>query len=424
VTALDLPSRRGRATPGSREFLLIVATCMGMSAISIDLLLPAFPDMREDFGLAVGSTDVSRVITGYFLGLALGQLLYGPLSDRYGRKPMLYAGMAVFLVGAVGSVAQGSLAGMVACRFVWGFGAAAPRSLAVAVVRDTFEGERMARTMSLIMAIFILVPVFAPTVGAAILAVAPWRAVLWLQVGVAVALVLWSTRLPETLAPEDRRSVSPRSLGEAAVAVVRSRQTVAFGLAVLAIFGMMTSYIGTIEVVVDEVFGQADRFPLIFGALACMLAVGSLFAARVVGRLGLPLLLRLGAAYLLATTIGLALLAAATDGEPPLWAFCVVLAFVLTGVSVLAPSCNTAAMTPLGHVAGMGSAILGTVATAGGAVLGTLTDGAFDGTVGPFAYHVLVYSAVVAAAVFLLAGRPAAAPLDPTDVVGEPLASA
>ena len=381
--------------------------CMGMSAVSIDLLLPAFADMRADFGLAVGDTAVSRVITGYFLGLAVGQLFYGPLSDRYGRKPMLYAGMAVLLAGAVASTMQSSLLGFVVCRFAWGLGAAAPRSLAIAMVRDTFEGDRMARTMSLIMATFILVPIFAPAIGAGILALGPWRVVLWAQVGIAAVLTVWIGRLPETLHERDRRSVSPRALVEAAGAVVRSRQTVAFGLAVTALFGIMTSYIGTSEIVIDEVFGQADLFPLLFGVLACTLAVGSLLSARVVVRIGLARLVRLGAAYLVVTAAALALLSVATDGSPPLWAFCVALAVALPAVTALVPNCNTAAMAPLAHVAGMGAAVLGTITTAGGALLGTLTDSAFDGTVRPFALHVLLYAAIAAGAI-LAVGRPRA----------------
>ena len=392
--------------PGSKEFLAIVTTCMGTSALSIDLLLPAFPDMRADFGLAAGATEVSRVITAYFLGLAVGQLFYGPLSDRYGRKKMLFAGMAVFLVGAVASVAQTSLAGMVVCRFVWGLGAAAPRSLAIAMIRDTFDGNRMARTMSLIMTAFVLVPVFAPAVGSAVLAVAPWRAVLWLQVLIAVGLTLWITRLPETLHPNARRSVSPRALLAAAGAVSRSRQTVAFGLAITAIFGIMTSYIGTSEVVIDEVFGEAGRFPLIFGLLASTLAVGSLLSARVVMRIGLERLVTLGSMYLLATAAVLALVAWTTSGGPSLLVFCVVLALLLPSISVLVPSCNTAAMAPLGHVAGMGSAVLGTLTTAGGALLGTSTDAAFDGTIRPFAYHVLAYAAIAAGVILLVARSP------------------
>jgi DHA1 family bicyclomycin/chloramphenicol resistance-like MFS transporter len=287
-------------------------------------------------------------------------------------------------------------------RVLWGFGAAAPRSLAIAMVRDSFEGPRMARTMSFVMTAFILVPVFAPAAGSAVLAVAPWRGVLWVQVTAAVALGLWATRLPETLHPDDRRRVGPRALLATARAVLRTRQTVVFGLAITAIFGILTSYIGTSEVIVDEVFGEADRFPLIFGVLAATMAFGTLASARLVVDIGLGALLRAGAAYLLVTAAALGLLAHATDGRPSLWAFGIAMAFLLPAVAVVIPSCNAAAMAPLGHYAGMGAALLGTVTTAGGALLGTLTDGAFDGTVVPFADHVLAYSAVAAGTILLL----------------------
>ena len=410
MVAVEAPAR-ARAAPGGREFLAIVTLCMAMSAVSIDLLLPAFADMRADFDLAPGDTAVSRVITGYFLGLAVGQLFYGPLSDCFGRKPMLYVGMAVLLAGAVASTVQSSLFGFVVCRFVWGLGAAAPRSLAIAMVRDTSEGDRMARTMSLIMATFILVPIFAPAVGSVILALGPWRIVVWAQVAIAAGLTVWLTRLPETLHEGDRRSVSPRALAAAAGAVARSRQTVAFGVAVTALFGIMTSYIGTSEIVIDAVFGQADLFPVIFGVVACTLAAGSLLSARTVVRIGLARVVRLGAAYLVVTAAVLLVLVVASDGAPPLWAFLLALAVVLPAVTGLVPNCNTAAMAPLGHIAGMGAAVLGTVTTAGGALLGTLTDAAYDGTVTPFAVHVLVYG-VVAALAILAVGRPRAQAVD------------
>jgi DHA1 family bicyclomycin/chloramphenicol resistance-like MFS transporter len=377
---------------------------MGMAALSIDMLLPAFPEMRADLGLAPGSTDISRVITTFFFGIAVGQLVYGPLSDRYGRKPMLYAGLGVFVAGGVASALAPSLGALGVARFVWGLGAAAPRSLAIAMVRDSFEGPQMARTMSFVMTAFLLVPVFAPAVGSAVLAVGPWHLVVWAQVAAAVGLGLWATRLPETLHADDRRRVGPRSLLATAGAVLRTRQTLVYGLAITCIFGLLTSYIGSAEVIIDEVFGEGDRFSLIFGALAATMAIGTLASARLVVDLGLDRLLRLGAVYLVLTAVVLAAVALVTDGAPSLWAFGAAMALLLPAIAVVIPSCNAAAMAPLGHYAGMGAAILGTATTAGGALLGTLTDQAFDGTVTPFALHVLVYSVVAAGTILLLGG--------------------
>jgi DHA1 family bicyclomycin/chloramphenicol resistance-like MFS transporter len=400
VTAAARAGRAAGVVAGSREFLAIIASCMAMAALSIDVLLPAFPEIRAEFGLAEDSTAVAGLITAFFFGLAVGQLFYGPLSDRFGRKPLLFAGLAVYIVGAVAATVAPTLAATIACRFVWGLGAAAPRSLALAMVRDTYEGERMARAMSHVMATFILVPVFAPSIGAAFMWVFPWRVVFWLPVIAASGLAVWALRLPETLAPERRRSVSPAALAAAARTVFSTRQTIAFGLAATALFGVMSSYIAGFEVIVEDVYDQGDRFPVIFGVLAITFGVGSLLSAWLVMRLGLHRLLRAVIAYDLTAATVLVIVVVATGGEPPLWLFCVLLAFMLPGVTALFPNVNTAAMAPVPHVAGMAAAVLGTLATGGGALLGAVVDRTFDGTAQPFAIGALVYISI--AAVFIL----------------------
>ncbi|MFT3851815.1 MAG: multidrug effflux MFS transporter [Ilumatobacteraceae bacterium] len=416
-------TRSRPAVPGTREFVAIVAGCVAMAALSIDLLLPAFSDIRTEFGLGPDSTDPAKLITSFFLGLALGQLAYGPLSDRYGRKPLLYSGLVVYVVGALGAVLAPSFGALVACRFVWGLGAAAPRSLAIAMVRDSSEGEHMARTMSHVMATFIMVPVFAPALGAAGIAVAPWRVVFWIPIVAAIAVALWSIRLPETLPADRRRSVSPRALLEAFRAVVTTRETLAFGLAVTALFGIMTGFVGGAEIIFKEVYGQEQLFPLLFGLVACMLGVGNVVAGRLVMSVGLARLVRLGAGYVVVAGAGFTALILATDGEPPLWAFVVALALFLPGAMSLVPSCNTAAMAPVPHVAGMAAAVLGTLSTAGGAILGALIDSAFDGTVRPFALRTLIYAVVAAFAILVLA-RPVSPKADPRWADDEPVAVA
>jgi DHA1 family bicyclomycin/chloramphenicol resistance-like MFS transporter len=403
VPDLDAPSAAvhpRRARPGSKEFLGLVALCMAMAAMSIDLLLPGFPEMRAAFGLPEGATEISRVITAFFVGLGLGQLVYGPLSDRFGRKPVLYVGIAVYVAGAFASTRAGSLGTFVACRVVWGFGAACPRSLALAILRDTFEGDRMARVMSNVMATFILVPIVAPSVGSGLIALGDWHLTLWVPIAVAVVLVTWiALRLPETLPVERRRSVAPSALLAAARAVVRNRQTMAFCVASTFLFGIMTSYVGSTQVIVDEVFGEKDLFPIIFGVLAIGLAFGSLLSGRLVTRVGLARLVRFGALYAVGTTTLLAVVGVTTDGHPPLWLFLAASALMLPSVTALVPNTNTAAMAPLGHVAGMAAAIIGTISTIVGALLGSLVDSAYDGSVRPFTIGALAFAIVACAAV-------------------------
>ena len=397
------PARRA----GDRELLALIAGCMGMAAVGIDLLLPAFGDMRRAFGLAPDATEVTRLITAFFVGLALGQFVYGPLSDRFGRKPMLFAGLGLYCVSAVVASFAPSLGVLVAVRFVWGLGAAGPRSLAVAMVRDRYEGEQMARTMSMVMAIFITVPVVAPAVGAGVMALFGWRSVFWFQFLLAASLTVWAAlRLPETLPVERRRAVHPRALSEALATVLRTRQSIAFGLAVLFLFGVLSSYIGSSEIIIDDVFGQGDAFPFLFGALAVVMGVGSLLNARLVVRFGVQRFVRVVVVGAMAGTGTFALVAWLTDGRPPLPVFLLLTAMLLLGNSMLVPNANTLAMQPVPHVAGMAAAVIGALGTGGGALVGSVIDASFDGTVRAFAFGAFACTVAAAFCMFVVAGRP------------------
>ncbi len=365
--------------PDGREVLAITALCMAMAAMSIDLLLPAFPEMREAFGLAPGATEISRVLTGFFVGLGVGSLVFGPLSDRFGRKPILHAGIAVYIVGALGSTRVGSLNAFALCRFVWGLGAACPRSLALSILRDVFEGDRMARAMSNVMATFLVVPIVAPSFGSVLLLV-DWHLTIWVAVAVAVVLTVWvATRLPETLPVEERLSLAPSALWSAAGAVVRNRQTMAFTASSTFLIGIITAYVDSTQLIIDEVFGQADLFPVLFGV------------------------------------------SVTTGGHPPLWMYLATTAVMLPAVASLGPNTNTAATTPLGDVAGMAAAIITTISTAGGALLGSIIDSAYDGSVRPFTIGALAFAAAACAAVWL-AGPPQAHVPDELIAKGEGIA--
>jgi DHA1 family bicyclomycin/chloramphenicol resistance-like MFS transporter len=168
---------RAKLVPGSRWFILALAMCMAVTALAVDTALPAFPDIRESLGLSADAVSVTRLITYYLLGNSLGLLPAGLMADRFGRKPVIWGGLALYVAGAVGTILAPSLTVMCIARFVWGLGSAGPRVAATAMVRDAYSGEEMAKQMSFIMAIFILVPTFAPLLASGILLVGPWQAV-------------------------------------------------------------------------------------------------------------------------------------------------------------------------------------------------------------------------------------------------------
>ena len=390
---------------GRREFVGIVAACQAMAASSIDMMLPAFKKIRADFDLPPDSPRVAWIVTAFFLGIAVGQLIYGPLSDRFGRKPMLYLGLTIMMASAAAAAVAPSLQAIFVCRVLWGFGAAAPRSLAIAMVRDRFGAEQMARTMGFVMATFMVVPVFAPSLGALLIRLGPWRIVFWVPFVFAAGLMLWLRRLPETLPPERRRGVRPSDMLDALRIVVRTRATVAYGLAACCLFGTMAIFIGNLEVIINDVYNYDDEFPLIFGGLGIVLAIGSLVSARVVMDVGLQRLVRWAATLFVVVNTGFLIVTLATDGRPAFWVLCGFIACMLLGISVLNANTNTAAMAPVPHVAGMAAAMLGATATAVGALLAAIVNAAFDNSVRPFAIGVFSFAVVAAFCVLVLAPR-------------------
>ena len=386
-----------------RYFVLALAGFMGMAAISIDILLPAFPAIRKAFDLPSDSTRVSLLITSFFFGMASGQLFYGPASDKYGRKRPMMIGLVIFVFAGIGTVLSTSLAMMIAWRFLWGFGAAGPRSLTLAMVRDTSVGDSMAKTMSVIMSIFVVIPIVGPVLASGILKIGSWHLVFWLPIGFAVWMLFVLTRMPETLPESKRRDVGPAALWDAVKVVFRNRITVGCGLAVVFYFGIMSSYIGGAEVIFDDVYGQGARFPLIFGVVAICFGAASFLNARIVGRFGLARVLRVGSLTGLALAAVMSALVLGFDGKPPLLLLILSMSMTLPVISGMTPNCNSAAMSPVPHVAGMATALLGTAGTAGGAIFGAISNRAFDGSSTPFALYAFGFAALAAASIHFIA---------------------
>jgi DHA1 family bicyclomycin/chloramphenicol resistance-like MFS transporter len=404
IDPVPVTSPTGRRELGRREFAVMLAMTMAMTALAIDIMLPAFADIRAVVGLPADSPDVAQLVTAFFLGLALAGVPAGLLADRFGRKPVLHVGLVLYALGAVGTLLAPSLGWMLAARFCWGLGAAGPRVVAIAIVRDRYRGTAMARVMSTVMAMFILVPVIAPSIGALLLRLGPWQLVFGFCAVAATALNVWAMRLPETLRPEHRRPLRLGPIVEGAAVVVRTRQTVLLGLAMTATMAAFMSYLASAELIIDETFGLGDHFALIFGVIAAGMGVATFTNGRIVGGLGMWRVLQGGLATYTLLSVAVLTVAVATDGRPSAALFLPLLAVLLANHSLLIPNINSAAMEPVGAVAGTAAALLGAVTTLGGSLIGARVDQAFDGTIRPLAVAFVV-SATVASACFAGARR-------------------
>jgi DHA1 family bicyclomycin/chloramphenicol resistance-like MFS transporter len=337
------------------------------------------------------------VVVCYMLGFGSTQLLWGPLADRFGRKPILAAGVALYAAFALLCGIAASFTLLIAGRVAMGASAAVTRVLVVAMVRDLFEAEAMARVMSLVFMVFMLVPVLAPNLGQAILLVAPWRAIFIVLAVYAAAMLAWSwVRLPETLHPEYRRSLNWREIAGAAAESIREPQSRGYTLALTVTFGALVAYISSIQQIVFDVFGAGHRIGLVFAAVAIPMAIGSWANSRLVGRFGLRRVGHLGAAGFMAVSLIHA--GIAVGGGETLALFILLQGLAMGCFAFTSSNLGTLAMEHKGPIAGTASSVQGVAGTIGGALIGFVIGQAFDGTARPF----LIGVAACATLAFLL----------------------
>ena len=381
-TTLEIPT--GKAKPGSTEFRLMLSLSMALGALAIDLMLPAFPEIRVDLGLAKGSPAVAGLVTFFLFGMALGQIPAGLLTDRFGRRVVLQSALGAIVVSSIVAGLAPSLPVMLAVRLVWGMCSGAVRVVIMASVRDTFAGAAMAKEMSFVMSVFFVAPILAPSLGAVIVSLVNWRAAFFTCTVASALLFAWITaRFPETLIVEKRRPISLVSVSNAAKAIGKSRRTVWLLVSNVVLMGAFSGYIAGSQQIYDEVFHQRKAFPILFGAMAALMAIGTITNGRFVVRLGLTHLIGVLSNSYLVGGMALLVLSIATHGKPPLWLFFVLLALTIASHSTLLTNVNSSAIEPLGALAGTGAAVLGSTSMAFGSILGGITSNRFDGTVTP-----------------------------------------
>ncbi len=365
-----------------REFVVLMAALMASNALAIDAMLPALPAIGE--ALRVGEANQRQlVITAYLIGFGVSQIAYGPLSDRFGRKGLLVGSLVFYAIFAILAGIAASFSLLLAARAMQGVAASGTRVLVMAIVRDRFQGSAMAQIMSLVMIIFMIVPVLAPAFGQAVLAVATWRHI-FIGLGVyAAGLIVWTLlRLPETL-PEDRRCpLSAAHLADALVTLVRTRQSIGNTLVSTLTLGALFAFIGSIQQIIFDVFGRPDLIALAFAAIAGPMAFSSYANSRLVMRLG-PRRLLLWALVAFTVSALVHFLVSLIVSES-IWTFVALQSVTMACFGLVGANASALTMEPLGHIAGTASSFQGVITTVGGALIGLAIGQQFNGTTVPF----------------------------------------
>lgn len=367
-------------TLGFTEFLVLVAALMACQALAVDAMLPAIPTIAQ----ALGLDDQNRaqwIVTAYMAGLGVGQLFWGLISDRFGRRPVLLTGLALYVIAALLVGLSNSFNGLLGWRFVHGV-AAASAVVSRSVIRDLYDGRQMARVMSLTFIVFIMVPIIAPSLGQLVLMIAPWR---YLFVMFSVfAAVIWAwvlLRLPETLHPEYRLTLSVKHVTHAIGVVLGDRASVCYTVAVTMVFGSILAYVGMVQQIFADVFRKPGLMPTMFALCAAAMGVMSFVNSKIVRRVGMRIVSQIGLLLFIAISAVHVLIAAL--GIESLFTFVVLQAGAMGCVGLMVANFGTMAMEPMGSVAGMAASLQGFVSTTIAALVGALIGRYFNGSTLP-----------------------------------------
>ncbi|QCP85571.1 MFS transporter [Cereibacter sphaeroides] len=376
------------------EFIGMIAMLFATVAFSIDSMLPALPQIAAELS-PDAPNRAQLILTSFILGMGIGTIFAGPLSDRFGRKKVIMGGAVLYCLAALCAWAAPTLEFMLLARVAGGLGAAAPRVVSLALVRDVYRGREMARIMSFAMLIFTLVPAVAPLLGTVVIEALGWRGIFLSFLAFSAVSILWvSVRQPETLPPETRRPFSVEGLVSAFREVLSHRVILtAIGVQTL-VFGALFGTLSSTQQIFDTTWGRAESFPLWFAAIALMAGSASLVNAALVMRLGMRFLVTVALGVQFLVSLGMLGMNAA-DLWPAALAFPAYVAWT-TGVFFTAGltlgNLNALAMEPVGHIAGMAASVIGSIATVLAVCLAAPLGLAFDGTPVPLMLGVACFA--------------------------------
>jgi DHA1 family bicyclomycin/chloramphenicol resistance-like MFS transporter len=374
------------------EFVALMALYVALMAMSIDMILPALAIMGKEFGVE-NENQTQFVIGILFLGFTFGQIIYGPIADSFGRKPTIYAGLAIFAFGNILSIFSNSFEVMLLGRFLQGFGAASPRIVGIAIVRDLYKGREMARVMSFVTTVFIIIPVIAPSIGQIILLAAKWRVIFVIFLSCSIIAMIWTfMRLPETLKKQDIRPFKKKFILQDFRKVLSNKITVCYAICTGLIFGAMVGYLSSSRQIFQDYFQVGEQFSIYFGISALSIGAASILNSAIVRKYGMRLICHRAIIVMAVASLLFLLLLVAQNNQATIWQFMIFILVLFFCFGLLFGNLNAMAMEPMGHIAGVASAIVGALSSAISAILGTTIGQFYNSTLTPLVFGFFVLS--------------------------------
>ncbi|HEY2528468.1 MAG TPA: multidrug effflux MFS transporter [Xanthobacteraceae bacterium] len=368
---------------GFPEFVVVIASIMALNPLAMDMMLPALPDIAATFQIKIANRP-QEVLSTFLIGFGVGQFIMGPLSDRFGRRPVLVDGMVLYCIASLLAIMAQSFETLLLARALQGLGTSATRVIATSIVRDCYAGRRMASVMSLAMMVFIAVPVVAPSFGQAVMLLTQWRGIFIVLTLYGAFALIWSAlRMPETLPIEERKSLALRDVLSAFRQTVTNRQTLGYALAAGFVQGSLFAFVFISQQVFVDIYKLGHYFPVAFAAAAIGIAAAGFLNARFVGRIGMRVMSHgalVGFVAVAAVTV-----AAAGFEMLPLWLFMPLAALMMFSFGLMIANFTALAMEPQGHIAGTASSLYGSITTLLGIGIGTVIGQDYNGTLLPFA---------------------------------------
>jgi MFS transporter, DHA1 family, multidrug resistance protein len=369
------------------EFVAMIAALMALGALGIDTMLPALPQIGID--LNASARDLPLIIVLYSSGFGFAQLIHGPLSDRFGRRPVLITSLLLYIVMCALCAIAKSLDLLLIARVCAGLAIASVRVVTIALIRDCYSGRAMARVSSLAVMTFMIFPIIAPSIGQGILKVGSWRLIFYMIAGVSAVVAIWfGLRMPETLVPEKRLPLEWHTLVMNWRRTLSDRLSVGYSAAVIGLQGALFGYITSIQPIVDHIFHQKDRLGTVFASCALLMACGNLLNSRIVMWLGMRRISH--GAMVVLIVAALTSIAIEKAGLETIYSFVALQAVTLACFALAASNCSAMAMANMGEIAGTASSLQGFVVTTGGALIGGMIGRSFDGTTTPLHLSFLV----------------------------------